>query len=293
MRALSLPVLLLLGTTFACTNKEPEPEPEPEDTAPEFREVTIGFRAVVDRTPFSCANEYSYQGVNDSSTVRISDFRMLVHNVALLNDALEATLVELDDNGTSQDGEVALLDFEDGTFLCAAGTPELYTTITGKVLAGDYSGLSFTVGVPFERNHTEFDEAAAPPLNDPRMFRSVLQGHYFLRVDLATVGEPNGYPLHVSSTGCQANDFGGIDRCLSPNRVTFTLPAFDPQAQEVTFDLGVLMDRNDLDVNGSLPSTPPVETPNGCQSDVTDPDCQAFFISYGMSALPQTWVTAE
>jgi uncharacterized repeat protein (TIGR04052 family) len=294
MRALKLPALLLLATASACTDKEPdETDTLVVDTEPEFTDFTVNFRAVVEGAPFVCDGEYSYLGVEAASTVRFHDFRMFVHNVAFLNDAQEATLVDLDDTSEFQEGEIALLDFEDGQFNCDGGTAGLNSTLTGTVAGGDYSGFSFTVGVPFEVNHDEITESTTAPLNDPTLFRSPLQGYYFLKVDATTFGEANGYPLHVTSSGCQANELGGIDRCISPNRLTFTFPEFDPTRQEIVLDLGTLIARNNPEQNASLPSTPPVETPLGCQSDPTDPDCQQFFISYGMSALPQTWMRVE
>jgi uncharacterized repeat protein (TIGR04052 family) len=286
--------LLSLGAVACTSDKDPEPPPPVVDTAPDIVEVTINFRAKVDGLPFDCASGYNYLGATGGASVQIQDFRLFVSNVSLLNAAEEATVITLDQTSPFQHEQIALLDFESGEFNCDGGTPELNTTVTGTMPSGDYTGLAFTIGVPFERNHANIDDTTPELLANPDLFRSLLQGYYFFKVDLvASGGDPDGYPLHVTSSGCQANELGSVNTCLSPNRVTFTFDDFDNDNQEVVLDIGTLMARNDLERNGTSPAPANVPTPIGCQSDTTDPDCQDFFISYGLSALPQEWITVE
>jgi len=45
--------------------------------------------------------------------------------------------------------DLALLDFEDGTGGCVNGTPDVNDRVAGTVPEGHYTGLRFTLGVPF------------------------------------------------------------------------------------------------------------------------------------------------
>lgn len=54
----------------------------------------------------------------------------------------------LDQDGAWQLGDLALLDFEDASGACANGTAGMNTTLRGTVPEGEYTGLSFTIGVP-------------------------------------------------------------------------------------------------------------------------------------------------
>ena len=69
---------------------------------------------------------------------------------------------------TEQDGlwqyeNVALLDFEDKTGGCRdVGTVETNAQVVGTVPEGDYTGLTFDLGVPFELNHIDASTAPSP-----------------------------------------------------------------------------------------------------------------------------------
>ena len=78
-------------------------------------------------------------------------------SVAELAAAIPVTL----DQNNFQNGEVALLDFEDATGNCE-GTAETNTTVTGTVPTGTYSGVVFELGVPFDVNHDAFGRANQP-----------------------------------------------------------------------------------------------------------------------------------
>lgn len=284
--------LALLAT--ACKEDEPPPPP-PEDTAPEPPvPFQLNFRAVMAGEAFNCTRNYIEQGSTLRGDVRLTDLKLFLMNIGFTDASGNTTLAELDATAWQSDG-LAKLDFEDATGFCEGGTPEVNTVVTGIVPAppeGGYTGLAFTIGVPAELNHREIGASTPAILQDPKLFTGPLNGYRFFKLDLTSQGEPTGYPVHVRSSGCTANEAGVVEGCISPNRITFVLPDFDPATHTVVLNLSELLSRNDLDDNWPV-GFEGGQTAAGCQSDVTDQDCRDAFTSYGMSALPQEWIVYE
>ncbi len=109
--------------------------------------VTLKFKAKVGAEDFKCGTTYTNLG-STSDSVAPRDLRFFVQDVMLLDATGRETPLTLDARSPWQTKDVALLDFEDGTGLCANGNPELNDIVTGTVPAGTYSGLRFTNGVP-------------------------------------------------------------------------------------------------------------------------------------------------
>ncbi len=151
--------------------------------------------------------------------------------------------------------------------------------------------LTLSIGLPFRVNHREPTLTTRLPLGEPAMFKSIVSGYYFVKVDLITAQNLDGHPLHVHSIGCTFEN-GQVTGCASANTLPFTFPDFDYEADQIVFDLEALAGRSDLDSNAFIEGTE-TATQLGCQSDARDPDCQDLFISYGLSALAPTWVFHE
>ncbi|HEY3499144.1 MAG TPA: MbnP family copper-binding protein, partial [Polyangiaceae bacterium] len=115
---------------------------------------TIDFSAVVGAEPFDCSGVYTNVGADDSS-IRPVDFKFYVHDVRLLDESGTPVAAALEQDGLWQYENVALLDFEDDTGLCANGTAATNSLIRGRVPAGKYRGIAFRLGVPFELNHAD------------------------------------------------------------------------------------------------------------------------------------------
>ncbi|HMV67602.1 MAG TPA: metallo-mystery pair system four-Cys motif protein [Myxococcota bacterium] len=280
----------LLLALAACTDKDKDDAPPVDsDTGPDVLDLELRFAAEIDNQPVSCHREVHYQGLLGNATVRVRGMRVFVSNVGMVDASGNTTLLELDQDDWQID-RTALLDYEDGAEYCEGGTAEMNTTVRGKVPNADYTGLAFTIGVPEDLNHSPIDAGTPAALNHPELFTGALYGYHYLKLDMTTTGEPEGYPIHVHASGCIVDEFGNPAGCSGANLVTFVLPAFDPDTQQVTLDLSDLLSRNDIDRNAASPGGQ--ETAAGCQSDTTDPDCQTFFTSYGLSALPPTWVRA-
>ncbi len=251
--------------------------------------VTLRFAAQVGDLPFECGRSYAAIGSTKSS-VTPSDFRMYVSEVQLIDASGRAVPVTLAQDGTWQRGDVALLDFENGSGPCGNGTPAMNTTVRGTVPAGAYSGVRLTLGVPFASNHG--DPTVAPaPLNTTAMFWTWQGGYKFLKFDAATTGRPaltaapaadgggsaSGFSVHLGSTLCASPArTQPPSACQNPNRVTVQFDRFDLSRNIVVADIGAVLAGANVDVNA--PGTSP-----GCMSFPKDADCPPVMGALGLA----------
>lgn len=263
-RALHRPLLLLtLLLAAACGGESAEGDP-----------VSIAFGAVVGEAEFACGTVYPQVG-STAASFEPSDLRFFVSEVALIDGAGQEHAVQLDVDGTWQLSDVALIDLEDGSGPCANGNARTHREIVGRVAAGEYVGLAFTVGVPFERNHGNPDRAPAP-LSGTAMSWGWQAGYKFVRLE-GSAGETGAdWRLHLGSTGCEGT-IGNISGCARPNRARVVLPVFDVAADRVVLDLGALLAGTDL-----LSNAP--GTSLGCMGEFDDADCAAVFARLGVDA---------
>lgn len=252
------------------------------------RPVTIRFQAQVGEEPFVCGRQYEGVG-STKSKIFGRDFRFYVSNVRLRDSAGKETPVDLDQDGKWQLDDLALLDFENGTGTCSNGTPEMNSQITGKMPEGSYTGLRFTLGIPFNKNHA--DPLTQPsPLNLTALFWVWNAGHKFARLDFSSTGIPRGFLIHLGSTGCTPSDTKLTipTSCKSPNRVEVTFPSFNPLRDAVIADLGALLQDTNVDVsqNKPDPNEPAMDggkrTSAGCMSGPTTADCVSLFANFGL-----------
>ena len=232
--------------------------------------VELDFAAVVGEEAFVCGDSYDNLGANDTTLV-LSDFRFYVQGVELKNAAGNWVPVTLEENIFQTSG-VALLDFEDD---CGElGNPELNDVVTGSVPAGDYDGLRFKMGVPFEMNHV--NSATAPsPMNVTSMFWNWQGGYKFLRIDSGQFS-PEDWRMHLGSTGCEGDPMaGGVTSCANGNRVEVELAAFDASTDTVVADYAALVEGAALDQDQAADA--------GCMSKPADTDCGPLFENLGLS----------
>lgn len=210
--------------------------------------MRLRFQAMVGSQPFACGQSYvSSAGVSFTP----ADLRLFVQDVALItSDGMEQPIT-LDVRAPWQLEDVALLDFEDGTSGCLAGTSELNVEVTGHVPDGDYRGLVFSNGVPETRNHAD-PTLLPPPLQAGSMAWGWLLGYRFLMAEVAELGTPadaavpGSALLHVGSTACSGNPSAGGITCNKPNRNRIRLAEFDTDSDAVIVDLAGLFDGTDL-----------------------------------------------
>lgn len=237
--------------------------------------IFIQFKAVVGSEDLACGRSYSNIGIT-KSTITPRDFRFYVHNVRLVEEAGKEVSVELKQDDKWQLDDIALLDFENAAGACGNGTPETNTTVRGTVPAGHkYVGLRFTLGVPFEKNHTDLTRMP-PPLNLTALSWVWNAGRKFARLDFSSTGAPRGYAIHLGSTGCTPNDtkITVPTTCAAPNRVEVNFPQFDPATDVVLADLAALLRDSNVDQSGKNMS--------GCMSGTRTAACAPLFANFGL-----------
>lgn len=270
MKRLIIPIAICLAA--ACGD-----DAEPEETGPETRQVSLQFEGVVGDEPFDCGATYTLG--TTGSQAQISEFKLFVSNVTLIDASGAEVAMTLSDEGPWQEGTVALIDFEDATGACANGTPETNTTVVGTIPT-DFEpvGVSYEIGVPFETNHQ--DSATAPdPLSLTQMFWNWQGGYKFIRVDGVVDGNA-GFRVHLGSTGCQLVDGSTteVESCMNSNRVLVVRDNVDIDNDVFTVDAAELVE--DLDL------TPDAEGNSiNCQAMPSQGDCAAVFPKLGLSFM--------
>lgn len=236
--------------------------------------VALRFRTTVGDTPFSCRQRYPNLGTA-ATTIAVSDLRFFVHDVKLLTAEGTAVPVTLETDSLWQSNGVALLDFEDGSGSCGNGTPEMRDIVLGSAPAGAYTGVSFTIGVPFALNHRDLTQQPSP-LSLSRMFWAWNSGYKFMRIDTKAEGG-TGWVLHLGSTECMPTGAPSTipTACRWANRPTITFDQFDPVRDVVRLDLASLFKSANLAVNQP-------KTAMGCMSGQADADCAPVFAALGL-----------
>jgi len=246
------------------------------------RKVALKFQAMVGAEQFACGKSYSGVGTSNS-TLTPSDFAFYVHDVKLLTASGAEVPLTLDQDGTYQDGNVALLDFEDGTAACSNGNTAVHTGVLGTAPAGKYTGVKFTIGVPFDRNH--LDLATQPsPLSLTRMFWAWNTGHKFVRFEAKTA-EGKNWVMHLGSGGCMPTGSAvkAPTECANENRPVVTLSQFDIDAEAVVADVKSLFAGNGGAEN------------QVCMSSLRSASCAPMFAALGLpfnapATIPQTFL---
>ena len=237
----------------------------------QFTPITLQFRGVVGDQPFQCGNTYTNIGTTNGTIVP-SDFRLYIHNIRLVTADGNEVPLKLDQDGIWQYKNLAMLDFENKVEPCnAEGTTLMNGTVHGMAPAGNYTGVRFMLGVPFDLNHS--NKANTPsPLNLSAMFWSWQDGYKFLRIDTAF----DNLRVHLGSIGCQTGPGGVVTNCARPNVGAINLDSFNPATNVIDVDLAALL--SDSDINANQVNTAP-----GCQSEADDQDCVPIFKNLGVN----------
>ena len=240
------------------------------------QKVAIRFQAMVGSERFACGQTYSGVGTA-ASKLSPRDFRFYVHNVVLIDDVGKSIPIQLDQDGKWQLDDTALLDFENATGGCVNGTPDINDRVSGTAPAGHYTGVRFTLGVPFNKNHTDLTTQTSP-LNLTALAWVWNAGRKFARLDFSSTGMPRGYVIHLGSTGCTPNEVKTAPpaQCSEPNRAEIELTGFDPATDLVIADLAALLRDSNIDTNQE-------KTAAGCMSSPDDGDCAPLFANLGLA----------
>jgi uncharacterized repeat protein (TIGR04052 family) len=243
---LSAPVsLLLLVSSLLLACSEPP------------RQLRIPFIAEFKGAPIAC---------DAGPDAELTDLRFYVFDAYLTDAAGDVRQLELSTDNDWQQANLALLDLEDDR--CMNGTSRTNSALQGSIAAGDYRGLSFTLGVPFDENHRD-PLLAAAPLDDTAMHWHWRGGYKFLRAGFRTADD--GFWIHLGSTGCEGT-LQNITGCNAPNRVTVELDDFIPGRDIVVVDLAELVTPSELNDG----------TASDCSSGPAEETCLAAFAALGL-----------
>lgn len=223
--------------------------------APAKQPVQLQFRVTYDGQTLSCS----------TTPTGLADFRAYLSEIHLIRDDGKAEALALTPDSHWQNHNVVLLDLEDGEGACVNGTAETNDRIVGEIPAGTYTGVEFTVGVPFTLNHQNPITAAAP-LDDSAMHWHWRSGYKFMRAAIDVDGQTSVF--HLGSTGC-TGVVGAIERCHAPNRVTVRLDNFALDKAVVSVDLARLFEES-----GS--------SPGHCLSEPGESACIGPFAALGL-----------
>jgi uncharacterized repeat protein (TIGR04052 family) len=237
-------------------------------------EPKIQFAGNVGAVPFDCAETYMLG--TPPTEIELTDYRLYVHDVRLVDGAGEETPLALTPSAFVHADGVALLDFEDKTGACGNGTVERNTELVGAMVPDvGYTGIRFKVGVPAMLNHADA-AVADSPLNLTAMFWSWAEGYKFARIDARGVGMmPTPFFLHIGATGCMGDPtMMEAVTCTNPNIAEVSLDGFDFKTQKVVVDYAaVVADIDFANPGGGAP---------GCMSGVDDVDCEPIFAGFGL-----------
>ncbi len=254
--------------------------------------ITIGFDARVGEKPARCGETYTGVGTSKAA-VFLQDFRIYVSNIRLVSASGQEVPFALTPDNQWQSDKVALLDFENATGNCN-GNAATNSAIRGTAPAGEYTGLVFEIGVPYELNHKDPTLASAP-LNYSGLTWPWRIGYKFTTIDLDTANKPaaaasapamqgmagmaaSGFSIHLGSTDCGAGSptTPPASPCSNPNRPTYRLDGFNLTKQKVVLDLGSLLAGTDVTVNAP-------GSASGCMAFTTDDDCIAIMERFGLA----------
>ena len=248
--------------------------------------VKIRFAMTAAGAPVTCGANITGVGTT-KSTVSIIDARFYVSRLRLVKADGGEVPVTLTQDGLWQLDDVALLDFENAAGGCANGTEQTRDLIEGTAPAGQYTGVRFDVGLPFEKNHR--DQTLQPsPLNLSRLFWSWNAGYKFMRMDIKSTGQPRGWLLHLGSTACSpAGSPSTVPvSCANRNVVTVDLPGFSAARDVVELDFLALFGASNVDTNTD-------KTALGCMSGGSDPECHGLFGQLGLAIADQSAGTQQ
>ena len=178
------------------------------------------------------------------ATPQVRNLRFYVSDPAMIDASGRETPLSLLGNAAWQHRQLALIALAVPGNACSAGADgSLNHRLVGHVAPGNYVGLVFTLGVPFDLNHQNTMTASAP-LNTPSMFWTWQLGYKFLRLDI-----DDEWSFHLGSAGCVSSSAvrPPDTPCGQPNRARIRLDIEPAGARTVVFDLDALL--ADIDIH--------------------------------------------
>lgn len=260
-------LFLASALTLSCDNSD-------SSNAGKFyeNEISIPFMVHAGATHLQCGIEMTQLGTSNA-TGFVQDFRLFIHDVALIDKNGTVYPITLADNKW-QTQNVALISFADKSDCPNVAGDNLDSNME---IVGSYDapndavieGLAFRVGVPFELNHADPTEAESP-LNIPSMAWNWQAGYKHMRVEASINSQ--AFVFHLGSVGCDGDPLtGGTTECEHNNRPEIILKHFDIDLSAVEIDFQSLLENIDVNSGGSCHS-----------SESQAAICQGIFDSLGL-----------
>lgn len=266
----SVPVVTPAVPDAGRTLAEPTAADEPPATSDGRRLYAVRFELRVGEQTFGCgkAAKLGLSG-NESQLV---DARLFVHDVSLKRASGESVPLALYQDGRFQRDNVALLDFVDDTGLCNTGSPEQRKVVYGYAPEhADYTGVSFRVGMPAEKNHLD-GAIGPPPYNVTGMWWSWSGGYKYVKFELSNAAQPIWY-FHGGAAGCSGMSESGF-ACKARQIGLIELTGWDVNSSLVALDIEKLYAATD-------PSKAADSLP-GCMGGQTDTECGPLYAALGV-----------
>ncbi|MCB1157597.1 MAG: metallo-mystery pair system four-Cys motif protein [Leptospiraceae bacterium] len=255
--------------------------------------VNITFQLKLNETEMSCGTD-SYI-LPAGQTVKLRDMRVYLSSISLLSSDDKEVPLQLDNTDfqyNGAEGQLALLDFADNTGSCTGSsfntTAATNRTLSGKVAAGVYTGIKFTIGVPEKLNHLDKDKTTTPTLlqdgKNPGMQWNWTLGYKFLKLELQA--SDMALNMHLGSTSCSSDSSGTIS-CKNAYRSEFLIQAgktINLSETKVSIQLEKLFTTDSLpQTSFSLTkalSCMPIGTPTGSSGTVAE--CSPLIKNFGL-----------
>ncbi len=203
---------------------------------------TVNFAAIDSNgASFSCGSNFAVASTaGGASAFRPVDLRFFVSQVKLITAGGTEVAATLPDVTGWQTQGVGMLDFENASGLCTGGTAETNSQLVISAPPGAYTGVAFTVGLPYSVNSLQ-NTAQAAPLNIPAMYWSWTSGYKFMKFEYQNTGDANKMNYHLGSTGCT-----GVQNsdCANPFRSNISVTSasgFALTTDRVTLNLSNLL----------------------------------------------------
>jgi len=248
----------------------PAASDEPPATRDGMRLYAVRFELRAGDQPFGCGKPTKL-GVSGTES-QLVDARLFVHDVSLTRSSGEKVPLMLHQDGRFQRDNVALLDFVDDTGFCKTGSPEERKVVYGYAPElADYTGVSFRVGMPADKNHLD-GAIAPPPYNVTGMWWSWSGGYKYVNFELSNKEQPIWY-FHGGAAGCGGLSESGFT-CMARQIALIELTGWDANSSMVVLDAEKLY-------AGSDPSKS-ADTLPGCMGGQTDTECKPLYAALGV-----------
>ncbi len=248
-------------------------EMEPVVPSVPMQPVRLRFETLADGETIECGDILEDVGELEL-TRRLTELRFFVAGLSLIAADGTTVPVTLTEDDQWQQASLGLIDLDENRGQCR-GSPGMNDVLLGEVPEGEYTGLTFSVGVPSAMYGEDLASGDAPlDRSDMQWPWAPIYNYFFLAVttedpdSLLAAGGPPLTELYASFVvgGLPAPDEDGNDVWLP----LVTLDGFDAKENLVGVEVTELVRALDLTTSGSCMGTnlPPASSIGGCSDAI-------------------------